>query len=133
MPRHPFCTQQCGREGTLEGEVNSVGHNDRDTDYGQPSRTANYGENTICSVEGSLGLRSSFTGIPCPSPDPALLLLGWDVLSDDFHVQGIAPQNQPLDHPNPKSKITLYKTRLSCYLFLQVIFLTSTCRPENLV
>lgn len=58
---------------------------------------------------------SCFKSIPCATPV-------WEVLFNDFH--------QPFGHPSPKSKIKPYNTGISCYLFLQVIFLISTCRPK---
>ena len=63
--------------GLCKEKQNPIGHTDRDTGYGQASRTANYWENTKYSVEGSPGLLSNFKHIPCPTYSrPCTIALG---------------------------------------------------------
>lgn len=124
LPRHLFCTQQCGREKTLEGEGKFCWPHWQGHKLWSREQNSKLRGKHIYPVERSLGLLGSFKGIPCPTPNPARLLLVQEVPPDDFHGKVTAPQNRPIGHTNPKSKIELYRTGRSCYLFLQVKFIS---------
>ena len=102
LPGQFWCTWQGGERGLWKERQDPGGHTDRDRDNSQASQIANFWENTNCSGEGSLRPLSNFKGIPCPIPDPSLLLLVWEVLSDDFHGKIMASKNQSIAIPIPK-------------------------------
>lgn len=84
---------------------------------GTVDRQASETENTNCSTEETEASKLlQEHSLPYSRPFFIAVSVGSFIqwLSQKYH----GPTNQPIGHPNPKSKTRLYNTGISCDLFL---------------